>query len=544
MVAEAAIGTDVVIAERDALAALAAQQQATIEALQQTISVLEGTATKQKEQIAGLWRLVARLESKLEAVLKVLQERDADRAAKERAEVEAEKAAVGPPPPPGTEVPKPPPRPPKDERKKGRHAHGRSMDVPPGTPVHETEHRPEACGTFGCEGTAEDLRVVDEVVHEWWDYVEGYIRRRRQRCKTCKCEECGQRTTAEPAELAPFARASCSIALLVHVLYAKFALHLPLERQAADFTRRGVRLAPSTLVDWVAQAAALFAPLVALLWEQLLASGAIHLDATGLSVLRGGPGKAHRGQVYVICTLQIAVFKYLPTKEAEPLYDLLAAFRGSITADAASTHDRLFEEGSGRKEQGCNSHAFRKFREAAKTEPELAAEGMAFIAAIFREEQTAKAQGLEGDALLTFRQARIRPLADQLHTWLRLRQHEILPKSPLAKAIRYDLNHWKALTAFIDDPRLAAENNLAERLLKVVALGRKNYNFAGSEVGAQTAATIYSVIETCKLQQVDPVAYMTWALAGLAQRREHGGIKLRDLLPSAYRATLKPARPP
>jgi hypothetical protein len=356
------------------------------------------------------------------------------------------------------------------------------------------------------------------------------------------CNNCGARTTAEPPP-PPFPRASCTSALLAQVLYAKFALHLPLERQAREYARLGVPLAASTLCDWVAKGTGQLEVIHDLLWKQALAKGHLNFDATGLLVLQG-KGKAHYGQVYAFCTQVAVVFRYEATKKSEPLLKLLASFHGTLGADASGTHDALFAGPlpSPRTEAGCNAHGRRKFSDVVDSEPELALEGVRWVSSIYDKEHEAHDQGLKGRELLEFRRQHIAPIATDFRRWLDFYAKDVLPKSPIAKAIGYYIRHWNALMRFLHDPDVGLDNNVAERALKMVALGRKNMLFAGAETGAESACIAYSLIETCKLFQVDPYAYLVWAFDRLAHRRENGFVAVEDITPAAYAAqAAKPA---
>lgn len=508
----------------ETIAELASQ----VVALGGQVSNLAGQLSAKDDQIGRLLVLVEKLNGKLDAALKLLEQRDPARAAKERESVNEALAGLPPRPEGAAEPPKPPPRPDRETTPRKRHAHGRTTAQPEHLTDTTTADRPTACD--GCGGGR--LRDVDEVVQSTWHYQRATWRYRRWVRATCQCVDCGARTTSE-APLLPFPRASCSVEAAAHVVHAKFGQHLPIDRQVREWAVQGVPLAKSTIIGWCRSVAGVLQPVCDHLWSNLLAADRLNMDGTGLLVLRG-KGKAHRGQVYVFATDRIAVFKYFPTKHGERLDEALAKFGGTAVADAASNHDGLFADGE-RLEAGCNAHALRKFAEARASEPHIAGEGVRWLQAMYDAEAMAREQGLRGGALLEHRRRHIKPLLVDFRRWLELKVHETVPGTPEYKAIRYYLRHWRPLTRFVDEPDVPIDNNLAERLLKAVALGRKNFVFAGADVGAERAAVFYTVIETAKLNGVDPHAYLVWLLERLAYRREIRGVPIADLTPWRFK---------
>ena len=186
-------------------------------------------------------------------------------------------------------------------------------------------------------------------------------------------------------------------------------------------------------------------------------------------------------------------------------------------------------------EAGCNAHGRRKFRNAESAQPELAAEAGQFLSAVYLHKRSAKEQGLTGDKLLAYRQAHHAPIIQDLRTWLDTVLPKLLPSDPLAKAARYYNNHWTALTRFLSDPELPLDNNLSERLLRPLALGRNNWMFAGSTEGAHRAMVLMGTIATCRRTEVDPMAYMAWAFDRLGTDRKRAGNTARDSTPAAFK---------
>lgn len=204
--------------------------------------------------------------------------------------------------------------------------------------------------------------------------------------------------------------------MLAQVTYGKYGMFLPLERQLGEMKRRGVTVSQATLVDWVGKSADVLGPVVIVLWRQLMATDTLNFDGTGLKVLRG-KGKAHHGHLYVFASGDVAVYRYLETKHGSRLERTLSEFGGVGVADAESANGAVFASGE-RVEAGCNAHAFRKFRDALAFDVEVASEGMAWIAAMYRAEAEAKVRKLTGRDLHRHRQAEILPIAAQFRLWL------------------------------------------------------------------------------------------------------------------------------
>jgi hypothetical protein len=278
----------------------------------------------------------------------------------------------------------------------------------------------------------------------------------------------------------PFERASCTFEMMAWVLYAKCALHLPLDRQRRDFALQGATISTAMITRWFAEGGDLLRVIVAQLRLVLLASDHIHMDGSGITVLdfgrKGQP--APRGHVTVFCRANLAVFHYAPTKEGRHTEQFLThklpdgsflLWKGTITADAESAHDRLFGNGD-RVESGCNAHGLRKFRDQADKAPLLADAALSFIGRFYDAEDTAFAAGLTGTALLAHRQAHAAPVAVEFHAWLALHIEDLLPSNPVRKAMQYYLNHWDALTRFLADPAVLAPALSADASVAATAI--------------------------------------------------------------------------
>lgn len=281
-------------------------------------------------------------------------------------------------------------------------------------------------------------------------------------------------------------------------------------------------------MGFVERAADLLAPIDGLHWKKLLQSPWMATDGTGLKVLLPGLSAAHDGYVELYRNDECAVFQYSPDKSGESVEAKLARFLGVLTADAEHRKSGVYATGRV-IEAGCNAHGRRKFRDAEVTQPVLAKEGGAFIAAMYVAEEKARAEKLEGDALLLHRRTHIRPVADELARWLAAVAPTLLPSDPLTAAVAYYRNHWDALTRFIDDPRVPIDNSATEREFQALAKLRLNMLFAGSTEGAHRACVLLGIVATCRAIGVPVQAYLAWAFDRLGTHREHFGLDLEQI---------------
>jgi transposase len=393
---------------------------------------------------------------------------------------------------------------------------------------------PAPCVCGHCGGSR--LRKLGETVTESleceprrWKVVQ-HVR------ETVTCRDC-ESLTETPAPSHPIARGRAGPHLLALVLAAKYAQHLPLNRQSEIYAREGAAIEVSTLADWVGAGAASLQPIVERIRAHVFAAERIHADDTVVPVLAKGRTATGRLWAYVRDDRPFAgsdppaaaFFTSRDRTGAHPEAHL-AGFSGLMQADAYAGFNRLYAPG--RKpgpivEAACFAHARRKLFELAKVaKAPIAAEAVAKIDALFAVERDIR--GRPPAERLAVRQATLRPLVDALEIWLIAQRAKLSPKTELAKAITYSLKRWTALTRFLDDGRLCMTNNAAERALRGVAVGRANWTFAGSERGAGRAAAIYTLTETCKLNGVDPQAWLADVLDRLP---DHPARRIDDLLP-------------
>ena len=388
---------------------------------------------------------------------------------------------------------------------------------------------PEAAKTCAC-GTRKT--VIGTIDSEKLDYVPASFRILQTSRLKYACPACHEGVVEAPAPAQAVEKSLAAEGLLAHVVVSKYADHLPLHRLAGIFARHGVTLAPSTLCDWVADVATALAPLGAQLRREITASAYLQTDDTPITVLdRGGGSFKGRIWTYLDPWSRQVVFEATATHERAGPEAFLAPFTGYLQADAYTGYDALYR--SGRiVEVGCWAHARRRFVEALDTEV-TAAPVLALIQQLYQVEHDAAA--LAPDARRALRQARAVPLLAQLDTQRRALAAQVLPKSPVGEALRYLDRQWGALQRYVTDGRLLIDNNNAERQLRTVAVGRKNWLFAGSLEGAHRAALLYSLLQSCRLIGVPPFPYLRDVLLRVAS---HPQAQIHQLTPKGWLATL------
>jgi transposase len=480
--------------------------------------------------VASLTEQIAKLTERVAELLAVAQRRQ-------------RKPAPEKPPEPRPEVvgeakhaferrPKPPKKTAPPQPKKRKVVPTGRRPLPQHLDAEEHTLRPGACGECGSSA----LDVADELVEEKLHVVKEHQRRRVVRRTTCRCRDCGARTT--PRSLpAPYERSKVTSEWLAWFVHNKFALLSPLDRIRRDLADRGVPLAMGSLVGFVERAADVLAPIDGLHWKQLLAGSWMATDSTGLKVLVPNLPAAHDGYIELYRNRECAVFQYAADKGSDDVVAKLRTFRGKLTADAEHRFNAVYASGD-IIEAGCNAHGRRKFRDAEQTQPVLAAEGGAFIGAIYAAEEKAQKRGLSGDALLAHRRAKIRPIADKFERWLAAVKPTLLPSEPLTVAVQYYERHRDALFRFIDDPDVPIDNSATERQFQNVAKLRLNMLFAGSTEGAHRACVLLGIIATCRALGVPVQAYLAWAFDRLGTHRDVFGLKLEEMTPAAFKKTL------
>jgi transposase len=417
---------------------------------------------------------------------------------------------------------------------------------PRGLPEHlprEPRVHQVSCNCPQCGGA---MRAIGEDVSEVLDYVPGRFRvirhvRPKMACVKCDC------IAQAPAACRPIERGLPGAGLLAHILVSKYADHLPLYRQSEIYAREGVELERSTMAEWVGKCFGLLEPLVEALGRYVLGAAKLHADDTPVPVLDPGRGKTKTGRLWTyvrddraagIVQPPAVLFRYSPDRRGERPQSHLKGFRGILQADAYAGFNALYQ-GQQVVEAACWAHARRAFYDIhqASGSP-IAAQALERIGALYAIES--EIRGRPAQERQAIREARAGPLLEALRQWLRESLARISKKSELAGAIGYVLTRWKALTRYRDDGRIEIDNNAAERALRAVALGRKNYLFCGSDAGGERAAALYSLIGSAKLNSLDPEAYLRYVIERIA---EHPINRVDELLPWTVADALKTQLP-
>ena len=371
----------------------------------------------------------------------------------------------------------------------------------------------KACPCCGAERHA-----IGEMVSEKLDYAPAMLKVLQTRRPKYACRACDGEIAVAPLPASPIEQGMAAPGMLAHVLVSKFADHLPLNRQEAILRRHDIELPRSTLCDWVLGSATALTPLYEHLVGKVLESDILHSDDTVVPLQHQDQCVKARAWVYLNPIASLTAYQFTESRAGLHPQSFLAGWAGYLVADAYAGYDRLFANPRIR-EVGCWAHARRKFFEVAKASSKrgLAHEALERIGEWFHLDNAWKE--LDPDARRGQRLAELQPRLDGFRQWLEAHLPSLLPKSPLAQACGYCANHWGALTRHLEDGRLPLTNKAAERAMRPIALGRNNWLFAGSVRGGQAAAIALSFIESCKLHQKNPYAYLCDVLTRLPSAR-------------------------
>jgi transposase len=427
-------------------------------------------------------------------------------------------------------------RPDEDKPKGQRDEHGRKplpQHLERRIVVHDLTDAEKLCPCCG-----KPRVCIGEQATEQLDVEPAHFFVRRTVKKTYACQQCAAHLvpveqrfrTAGPTEVGPIARGLCGPGLLAHVITAKFADHVPVHRLAGQLARSGVEVAPSTLGGWLAAAADLLGPLYLLMKQRLLGARVIHGDDTPVKLRVAGAKKTSKAHLWTYigdADYPSVVFHFTADYTAVGPSEFLKGYTGYFQADALAQYAGLYGEVKA-KHVCCMAHARRKFVAAADGGDQRANEALEAIRRLYAIERDLLPLLPPADDPLGQEQRRHReeqrrdrrqkqaePILTELKKWLDETKPKALPKTPLGQAIGYALNNWETLQRYLEQGYLAIDNNLSERTLRAVALGRNNWGVIGSAAGGKTAAVLYTMVGTCKHLGIDPFAYLTEALAGL-----------------------------
>jgi transposase len=395
----------------------------------------------------------------------------------------------------------------------------------------ERVHLPAADNCPGCGGT---LKPLGEDVSEQLEYVRAHFRviRHRRPKLACSCCDCIVQAAA-PSR--PIDRGLPGPALLAHITTSKFAYHIPFYRQSVMYARDGVEIEPGTMGHWLGSLSWLLSPLVDAVRRYALGGTKVHADDTPLPVLAPGNGRTKTGRLWVYVrddrpsgsTEAPAVwFAYTPDRRGEHPQQHLADFTGVLQADAFAGYAELYRSGQIR-EAACWAHARRKLHDLHAVRPSpITTEALERIGALYRIEEHIR--GKPPEERRRVRQAQAVPLLADLKRWFETTQLTLSAKSDTTKAIQYSLNRWPALVYYCSDGRAEIDNLQAERALRGVAIGRRNFLFAGADSGGERAAAMYSLIGSARMNGIDPEAYLHHVFERIA---DHPVNRINELLP-------------
>lgn len=413
-------------------------------------------------------------------------------------------------------------------------------ELPAHLPRRTVVHTPQGgCGCTACGG---GLQEIGQDVSEVLDYEPGTFHVVRHVRPKLVCAGCKTITQAL-APTRPMDRCMAGAGLLTHIAVSKFADHVPLYRLCQIYGRDGIEMSRSTITDMMGNCALMLTPLADAVGRYVLKADKIHGDDTPIRALGGKDKKAHTGRLWVYVRddrpsgdkAPAAVwFQYSADRKGEHPGRHLKNYSGILQADAYSGYNAIYKDGR-ILEAGCWSHARRKLWDIhvqhKRLPGTLAHQGLVRIGELFRVE--AEVNGRSALRRRRMRQARTAPVLAELKSWMSETLAQVSAKSPMALAIGYSLGNWTALTNFVGDGRIDAHNNTAERALRGVAIGRKNYLHVGSDAGGHTAAVMYTLLGTAKLNGINPQRYLRHVLERIA---DHPSNRIDELLPWAVAA--------
>jgi len=404
----------------------------------------------------------------------------------------------------------------------------RRAALPAHLPRVEITHEPEstACGC-GCQ-----MKRIGEDVSEKLDYTPGTFTVERHVRGKWACAAC-QKLVQAPVPAQIIDKGIPTSNLLANVLVAKYGDHLPLYRLEEIYAREGVPLPRSTLAQWVGQCGVQLQPLVDALKAEMLTHSVLHADETPVEMLKPGTGKTHRAYLWayspgVFEPMKTVVYDFAESRSGEHARAFLGEWRGSLICDDYGGYKASFAQGI--TEVGCMAHARRKFFDLhANGSSLIAGQALQTIGLLYDIER--ETQNLNAEDRQSIRQDKSRRIADALHGWMLAQRSQVANGGATAKALDYSLKRWQALTRFIEDGRLPIDNNWIENQMRPIAIGRKNWLFAGSLLAGQRAAAIMSLIQSAKLNGHDPHAYLRDVLRRLPT---HRASQIGELLPHRW----------
>ena len=405
------------------------------------------------------------------------------------------------------------------------------LKIPDHLPREEVLHQaPSVCPSCG----GNKFRKISDDISEIIEHIPASIKVVRHVRPRCACINCEKIVQATPASN-PIDKGKAGPGLLAHILVQKYCNHLPLYRQSEMYERDGIIIPRSTMSSWAHQCAKLLWPLIEELRNTIFASSALHGDDTPVKVLAPGLGKTKVGRIWVYVrngqghgdnTPPAVCYYYTPDRKGERPREHLKNFKGILHADAYSGYNGVYAQGI--TEAACWAHSRRKFYEITTTSDNanIASATLEEIGKLYKVEE--EIRGLNPDKRKEYRQLHAKSIVERLFAKFKSSLSKLPKHSLTAQAIKYALNNEEALKRYLDNGKIEIDNNIAERSIRGIAIGRKNWLFAGSDKGGETAAAMYTLIETAKLNNVNPWKYMHRVLSTI---QDHNSKKLAELLP-------------
>lgn len=422
----------------------------------------------------------------------------------------------------------------KTEKSKEEIAYTRNKPEPKSHPLRLElpAHLPRKTEVIEPEALPEGAKKIGENITEVLDYTPANVFVRRIIRPKYIVSQDDEQTSIITAALPslPIPKGNAGAGLLAHILVSKFVDHLPFYRQVQIFKRQQLTIPESTIGGWFNASCRLLEPLYRVLKTKLVASDYLEADETPIPVqTQDKPGATHKGYhwVYFDPGNKLVLFDYQKTRGREGPEDLLKNFSGYLQTDGYTAYNNL-KNGANITQLACMAHARRKFEHAKENDPALATEALLMFGRLYEVERDAREKKLSHEEISVLRQEKSAPVLLEMETWLKEKLNKVLPKSAIGQAIAYTLTLWPRLVRYIDQGRFYIDNNLIENSIRPVALGRKNYMFAGSHDAAQQAAILYSLLATCKINNVEPFEWLSNTLSVIS---DHPANQLYKLLP-------------
>jgi transposase len=373
-------------------------------------------------------------------------------------------------------------------------------------------------------------RKIGEVVTEVLEYTPGkfYVERYVRPKYVFPKEE---KIVIGELPSFPIPRGNAGAGLLAHLLISKFVDHLPFYRQVQQFKRQDIDIAESTISGWFTGSSRLLEPLYERLVSRVRGSSYLMADETPIPVqTKDKLGSTHKGYhwVYYAPLEKLVCFDYRKGRRRAGPEEFLESFRGMLQTDGYNAYD-IYEKKDGITLFGCMAHARRKFENAKENDPKRAEYVLERIQKLYITERETREKGMSFEQRKDLRVEQSLPVLQELEKWMKEQLPDVLPKSSIGQAIAYTLGLWNRLTRYIENGQVEIDNNLIENSIRPVALGRKNYLFAGSHEAARQAAMIYSFMGTCKINNVEPFGWLRDVLQRIPDQSIQ---KLDELLPA------------